>query len=62
MTTKIGNYRFDDNWYDGDSIRPRPDLKVRFRPDLRHVEIVKPRSGSHRREGQIYLQSGEYVA
>lgn len=50
-------YRFSE-FLDRDVVIPRPDLRVQLAYH-RHVEIVKPAPGSHRREGQIYLQPGE---
>lgn len=41
-----------------DTIFGRPDLDTTRTPaGRRHVEIIHPKAGSHRRAGQIYLQN-----
>jgi hypothetical protein len=57
MTKEPKTYVFPND-LNGDTIRERPDMPCSV-PWRRHVEIVKPRAGSHRKEGQIYIQTEE---
>lgn len=42
----------------GDTIIARPDIDTYRTPaGRRHVEIIQPKAGSHRRKHQIYLQN-----